>query len=191
LGAFGENLAEEDPDSNLISYSFPLRFPGQYRDSESGLHYNYFRDYEAGTGRYVESDPIGLEGGLATYEYAISNPLTLTDPEGQHPAAAAGAAIGYGAFRICMRIPACRIKLADLGKKAAELCKKISCTVRFDKEGHRFNIPGAGVRLCMHWQIDCHIKGVKGLHFSIYSRLPICWKPGEPFPRDRPPRTAP
>ncbi|RMK76117.1 hypothetical protein IPC84_28670, partial [Pseudomonas aeruginosa] len=36
-----------------------LRFPGQYYDAESGLHYNYFRDYDPETGRYVESDPIG------------------------------------------------------------------------------------------------------------------------------------
>ncbi|MFO2207069.1 RHS repeat-associated core domain-containing protein, partial [Pseudomonas aeruginosa] len=41
-----------------------LRFPGQYYDAESGLHYNYFRDYDPETGRYVESDPIGLTGGL-------------------------------------------------------------------------------------------------------------------------------
>jgi len=79
LGAFGENLAEEDPDSNLINYSFPLRFPGQYRDSESGLHYNYFRDYEPGTGRYVESDPIGLLGGISTYGYVGGQALTQTD----------------------------------------------------------------------------------------------------------------
>ena len=39
-----------------------LRFPGQYFDRETGLHYNYFRDYEPRTGRYIESDPIGLAG---------------------------------------------------------------------------------------------------------------------------------
>jgi len=77
-----EVLADEDPDSNLISYSFPLRFPGQYRDSESGSHYNYFRDYEAGTGRYVESDPIGLERGASSFGYALQNPAVLFDPHG-------------------------------------------------------------------------------------------------------------
>ena len=58
------------------------RFPGQYRDSETGLHYNYFRDYDPSTGRYVESDPIGLSGGLNTYLYAKANPVRLIDPRG-------------------------------------------------------------------------------------------------------------
>lgn len=59
-----------------------LRFPGQYYDQESGLHYNYFRDYDPGLGRYIESDPIGLEGGLNTYGYVESNPLAWFDLDG-------------------------------------------------------------------------------------------------------------
>ena len=63
-----------------------LRFPGQYADRETGLHYNYFRSsYDPGTGRYGEADPIGLVGGLNVYEYAKSNPLTYTDPLGLAP----------------------------------------------------------------------------------------------------------
>ena len=56
-----------------------LRFPGQYFDNETGLHYNYFRDYDPATGRYIESDPIGIYGGLNTYSYALENPVAKID----------------------------------------------------------------------------------------------------------------
>ena len=77
------------------SLAINLRFPGQYFDQETGLHYNYFRDYDPETGRYVESDPIGLNGGLNTYAYVGSNPVGLVDPNGLSPTAGAGAAGGF------------------------------------------------------------------------------------------------
>ncbi len=59
-----------------------LRFPGQYLDTESGLHQNGFRDYDPTLGRYIESDPIGLDGGTNTYAYAAGNPIAKIDPLG-------------------------------------------------------------------------------------------------------------
>ena len=83
--AFGEHAANEDPDGDGIPVAFNLRFPGQYLDAETGLHYNYFRDYEPAAGRYIESDPIGLRGGLSTFSYVDSGPLEYTDPTGLQP----------------------------------------------------------------------------------------------------------
>ncbi len=80
--AFGEHAASNNPDADAVTYTFNLRYPGQQYDAESGLHYNYFRDYEAGTGRYVESDPIGLRGGMSTYNYVAANPFIYFDPLG-------------------------------------------------------------------------------------------------------------
>jgi RHS repeat-associated protein len=60
-------------------FAYNLRFPGQYYDQETGKHYNYYRDFDPGLGRYLESDPIGLRSGNNTYAYADQNPLELID----------------------------------------------------------------------------------------------------------------
>ena len=61
--AFGANLPDEDPDGNSQPFEYNPRFPGQYLDKETNLHYNYFRYYEPETGRYISPDPIALAGG--------------------------------------------------------------------------------------------------------------------------------
>jgi RHS repeat-associated protein len=79
---YGDTAAEENPNA-LGEFSYSLRLPGQQYDGASGQHYNYFRDYEAATGRYVQSDPIGLCGGIALFAYVDSSPLSFWDPDGQ------------------------------------------------------------------------------------------------------------
>jgi RHS repeat-associated protein len=68
--------------SNLGVFTYNLRFPGQYRLIETGLYSNYFRTYDSSTGRYLESDPIGLRGGINTYGYVNADPIALVDPSG-------------------------------------------------------------------------------------------------------------
>jgi len=59
-----------------------LRFPGQYFDAETGLNYNYYRDYNAALDRYIETDPLGLRSGINLYLYAGANSIRFTDPRG-------------------------------------------------------------------------------------------------------------
>lgn len=78
---FGMTTPNQNP-AGLGTFTMPLRFPGQYFDTESGLFSNYFRDYDPKTGRYIEGDPAGLLGDSNPYAYANGNPLTQADPLG-------------------------------------------------------------------------------------------------------------
>lgn len=68
--------------TTIPEVTFNLRYPGQYYDKESGLHYNYFRSYSAERGRYTQADPIGLDGGFNRFGYVDGDPLSLIDPSG-------------------------------------------------------------------------------------------------------------
>jgi RHS repeat-associated protein len=59
------------------------RFPGQWFQSESGLHQNWMRDYDPTTGRYLQADPLGLVDGASVYGYARQSPMMYIDPRGE------------------------------------------------------------------------------------------------------------
>ncbi len=92
---FGMIVPVENPNS-LGTYVYNPRFPGQVWDKESNLHYNYFRDYDPVVGRYWQSDPIGLQGGINTYTYVNGNPLRYIDPLGFEAGVTIWQPVGWG-----------------------------------------------------------------------------------------------
>jgi RHS repeat-associated protein len=94
---FGNSPPEENP-SGLGTFKFNLRHSNYYADTETGTFYAHFRDcYDPATGRFCQSDPIGLEGGsFSTYTYTNQNPLSYIDPLGLE--ASFGGGYGVTAF---------------------------------------------------------------------------------------------
>ncbi|WP_171014189.1 RHS repeat protein [Chitinivorax sp. B] len=80
--AFGNTLPDQDADKNGSQFVYNLRFPGQYWDNGIKLSHNWYRTYNPDTGRYIQSDPIGLNGGLNTYLYAYGNSPRFVDRDG-------------------------------------------------------------------------------------------------------------
>jgi RHS repeat-associated protein len=92
---FGMMPPDQNP-SGLGSFVYHPRLPGQIYDPETNLHYNYFRNYDPLIGRYIQSDPVGLAGGINTYAYVGGNPLSYVDPNGLNPLAGAYGGAGVG-----------------------------------------------------------------------------------------------
>lgn len=88
---FGESLP-----ASTGGFTLNLRYPGQYYDAESGTNYNMFRTYEPATGRYLQSDRIGLKGGISTYGYVSGNPLVHFDVFGLDGDVGFGGSFGGG-----------------------------------------------------------------------------------------------
>jgi RHS repeat-associated protein len=94
--AFGTTAPDQNP-SSLGVFSFNQRLPGQVFDAESGLFQNWNREYSPRIGRYMQSDPIGLAGGINTFSYVEGNPLSYSDPQGKSIAIGLAGVLLFGA----------------------------------------------------------------------------------------------
>jgi RHS repeat-associated protein len=96
---FGNQIPSSDPDGDGVAFELALRFPGQQATDASGLFYNYQREYEPMVGRYSQSDPIGLVGGISTYSYVSGNPASALDRLGLQSGAARAMRLPPPAYR--------------------------------------------------------------------------------------------
>ena len=161
--------------TTVSAVTFNLRYPGQYFDQESGLHYNYHRSYSATTGRYTQSDPIGLDGGWNRFGYAEQNPMSNIDPEGL--SVGLGARVGAAAMAVCMKVKRCK----EYVERAIKECKEIEC--KFEKHNAHHEFPLLG--WCEHYSLTCWKKGVKGDAFRSQWAFPgrcVSDKPDRPLP---------
>ena len=138
--AFGTSAPNTDPDGDGINDTLALRFPGQIADAETDFYYNGYRDYDPSAGRYVESDPIGVAGGLNTYAYVDSNPIRFIDPQGLSPFGPTGGRGGKVNSNQCgnekqcdtqyydVDIPTCRAIAKKRGADAGRRCYASAAT---------------------------------------------------------------
>lgn len=170
------------------TFDLPLRLPGQTYDAETGLHYNYYRDYDPSLGRYGESDPLGLLAGLNTYAYVDSNPLKRMDRLGLTGEEALGEGGGRGGSGIrglgdvfIPGTPANQAFVRSINQiaravKNACTADKDECYERWDKED----------KDCQKWT-GFGYRWVRACKDRAAARLRLCYRNGGKRDPDEPP----
>jgi len=179
---FGTASPNQNPQG-LGTFTYNLRFPGQYYMAETGLIQNVNRDYDPLTGKYVESDPIGLIGGINTYAYGGGSPTDFVDPSGlvryqdpDKPAPNKGWPIcdGYGGVTIqyptdpkinrcmkdCIKVHEA-VHIRELRQQSPSVCKNMDRYVR-----PKFDTPeqnSASEVRAYKAELQCLIKKLQGL----------------------------
>ena len=173
---FGDSPADENP-SGAGTFDLPLRLPGQYYDAETTLTYNYFREYDSGLGRYVQSDPIGLRGGINTFSYVDGYPVNFSDPFGL----ARGKGLTWLRNEKCTDVEdsECRRHCASQGKPFHE------CFVRVFEE--IYGVTGEGKRRYrLRFDVICSCcDGEETLFERIWDLLTAPGPKWDPNPFDR------
>lgn len=151
---FGLATINDDVDNDGINLTLNMRFPGQYYDKESGLHYNWFRYYDPAVGRYIKSDPLGIIAGVNTYGYVLQNPIVNTDENGLicgHGLCIAGALALYGGYQYYKKI------------EKQEQCQK-ECLEKNKDECKTGDTSGL---------TSCKVKCVQDIWGSTFKKAPI------------------
>jgi RHS repeat-associated protein len=128
---FGNQAPNADPDGDGVGFELALRFPGQQATDANGMFYNYQRDYDPATGRYSQSDPVGLVGGISSYQYSNGRPIDITDPLGLRPPSAQEGSFIYSIFGECFDVDSIDLRITKNKRASSLIGGRIDLPTRF------------------------------------------------------------
>jgi RHS repeat-associated protein len=157
-----ETITPTTGSTGIPEVQFNLRYPGQYFDQETKLHYNWNRSYRPADGTYTQGDPIGLDGGFNRYSYVAGDPLGFADDEGLQRRAGGPATLTWGQAQLNFQGKPYQSDSAVPAELSVQLCVG----------------SGAGIYCCKYWAVAGHLATA-----SVYTKLHhkphcsrYCWR---------------